>query len=165
MWTLSEISNLQGLGKDLQMRQAAQNDRPGTFPLLGMRVVSFENPLVAPICTRHLADLGLEAVMSERPGVGDIPLGFDTFVYAMLTYFLWPNRGKSILAMDAKADSSHATQDGTVIFSIQQERECQTFCEPVTAQPEIVLHEDDRTKSLRIANTFGNTPTMICAHP
>jgi len=49
------------------MRQVAQNDRPGTLPLLDVGVISFENALAAPICTRHLADLGTEVIKIEPP--------------------------------------------------------------------------------------------------
>ena len=147
------------------MHQAAQNDRPGTHPLLGMRVVSLENALAAPICTPHLADLGAQAIMIERPGAGDFPQGFGAFVHGESTCFRWLNRGQPCLALHVKANGAPATQDGTVVFSIQQAREWRTFCEPAMAQPELGLHEDDRTTRYRIASAFGDAPTVICAHP
>ena len=72
------------------------------LPLVGIRVVSLEHALAAPICTRHLADLGAEVIKIERPGEGDFSRGYDTYVHGESTYFLWLNRGKSSLALDVK---------------------------------------------------------------
>jgi itaconate CoA-transferase len=88
------------------MRSDVQGDRPGTLPLAGVRVVSLEHALAAPICTRHLADLGAEVIKIERPGEGDFSRGYDTFVHGESTYFLWLNRGKSSLALDVKAEGA-----------------------------------------------------------
>ena len=93
------------------MRKAAQNDRSGTLPLSGICVVSLEHALAAPICTRHLADLGAEVIKIERPGEGDFFRGYDTFVYDESTYFLWLNRGKSSLALDVKAKGAQQVLD------------------------------------------------------
>jgi len=93
------------------MRKAAQNDRSGTLPLSGICVVSLEHALAAPICTRHLADLGAEVIKIERPGEGDFSRGYDTFVYGESTYFLWLNRGKSSLALDVKAKGAQQVLD------------------------------------------------------
>jgi crotonobetainyl-CoA:carnitine CoA-transferase CaiB-like acyl-CoA transferase len=72
-------------------------------PLDGIRVVTLEHALAAPLCTRHLADLGAEVIKIERPEEGDFSRGYDSFVLGQSTYFVWLNRGKKSLAMDIKA--------------------------------------------------------------
>jgi crotonobetainyl-CoA:carnitine CoA-transferase CaiB-like acyl-CoA transferase len=72
-------------------------------PLDGIRVVTLEHALAAPLCTRHLADLGAEVIKVERPEEGDFSRGYDSFVLGQSTYFVWLNRGKKSLAIDIKA--------------------------------------------------------------
>jgi hypothetical protein len=42
-----------------------------TRPLDHITVVSLEHAIAAPLCTRHLADLGARVIKVERPGAGD----------------------------------------------------------------------------------------------
>jgi crotonobetainyl-CoA:carnitine CoA-transferase CaiB-like acyl-CoA transferase len=72
-------------------------------PLDGIRVVTLEHALAAPLCTRHLADLGAEVIKIERPEEGDFSRGYDSFVLGQSTYFVWLNRAKKSLALDIKA--------------------------------------------------------------
>jgi crotonobetainyl-CoA:carnitine CoA-transferase CaiB-like acyl-CoA transferase len=90
------------------------SSRPDSLPLQGIRVVSLEHALAAPICTRHLADLGAEVIKIERPGEGDFSRGYDTYVHGESTYFLWLNRGKSSLALDVKAPGADRVLDRLV---------------------------------------------------
>lgn len=71
-------------------------------PLDGIRVVSLEQALAGPLCSRHLADLGADVVKIERPGGGDLARGYDTAVNGLSSYFVWLNRSKRSLTLDLK---------------------------------------------------------------
>lgn len=71
-------------------------------PLDGITVVSLEHAIAAPICTRHLADLGARVIKIERPGSGDFARGYDERVNGLASHFVWANRGKESLALDVK---------------------------------------------------------------
>ena len=73
------------------------------FPLEGVRVVALEQAVAAPLCTRHLADLGAEVVKIERPDGGDFARRYDSVVDGLSAYFVWLNRGKRSLTLDLKA--------------------------------------------------------------
>jgi crotonobetainyl-CoA:carnitine CoA-transferase CaiB-like acyl-CoA transferase len=77
--------------------------------LAGVRVVSLEQAVAAPLCTRHLADLGADVVKIERPGGGDFARGYDSVVDGHSAHFVWLNRGKRSLAIDIKSADGHAT--------------------------------------------------------
>src|ERR1700704_4749343 len=47
-------------------------------PLSGVRVVALEQAVAAPLCTRHLADLGADVIKLERPPDGDFARGWDS---------------------------------------------------------------------------------------
>lgn len=81
----------------------AYADGKGELPLAGIRVVTLEHALAAPLCTRHLADLGAEVIKVERIGEGDFSRGYDDYVFGQSTYFVWLNRGKRSLALNVKA--------------------------------------------------------------
>jgi itaconate CoA-transferase len=68
----------------------------------GVRVVALEHAVAAPLCTRHLADLGADVIKVERPGGGDFARSYDTFIHGDSSFFVWLNRGKRSLTLDLK---------------------------------------------------------------
>src|SRR6478609_1304164 len=50
------------------------------LPLDGILVVSLEQAIAAPLCTRHLADLGAQVIKIERRAEGDFARHYDTRV-------------------------------------------------------------------------------------
>lgn len=73
------------------------------LPLKGITVVSIEQAIAAPLCTRHLADMGARVIKIERPEVGDFARDYDTRVDGMSSHFIWTNRSKESLALDLKS--------------------------------------------------------------
>ena len=71
-------------------------------PLEGMRVIALEHAVAAPICSRHLADLGADVIKIERPREGDFARAYDSFVHGLSSHFVWLNRGKRSLTLDLK---------------------------------------------------------------
>ncbi len=71
-------------------------------PLEGMRVIALEHAVAAPICSRHLADLGADVIKIERPGEGDFARAYDSYVHGLSSHFLWLNRGKRSITLDVK---------------------------------------------------------------
>jgi itaconate CoA-transferase len=65
-------------------------------------VVSLEQAIAAPYATRHLADLGARVIKVERPDTGDFARGYDQRVKGLSSHFVWVNRNKESLALDAK---------------------------------------------------------------
>ncbi|KAK8108601.1 CAIB/BAIF family enzyme [Apiospora sp. TS-2023a] len=73
------------------------------LPLHGITVVSLEQAIAAPFCTRQLADQGARVIKIERPGAGDFARSYDTRVGPGLSsHFVWANRSKESLALDLK---------------------------------------------------------------
>ncbi|KAJ5150839.1 CoA-transferase family III [Penicillium canariense] len=77
-------------------------------PLAGITVVSLEQAIAAPFCTRQLADLGARVIKVERPCVGDFARQYDDRVNGMSSHFVWTNRSKESLALDLKDRNDHA---------------------------------------------------------
>jgi itaconate CoA-transferase len=71
-------------------------------PLDGVTVVTLEHAIAAPLCTRHLADLGARVIKIERPGSGDFARGYDTRVRGLASHFVWTNRSKESVTLDVK---------------------------------------------------------------
>lgn len=71
-------------------------------PLRGIVVVAVEQALSAPICTRHLGDLGARVIKVENRAGGDFARDYDDVVLGMSTYFAWANRNKESVALDLK---------------------------------------------------------------
>jgi len=71
-------------------------------PLEGITVVSLEQAVAAPFCSRQLADLGARVIKIERPKVGDFARDYDQTVKGQSAYFIWLNRSKESLALDVK---------------------------------------------------------------
>lgn len=72
------------------------------LPLEGITVVSLEQAIAAPFCTRQLADLGARVIKIERPLVGDFARQYDKRVKGQSSHFVWTNRSKESLALDLK---------------------------------------------------------------
>ncbi|MBV9354005.1 MAG: CoA transferase [Chloroflexi bacterium] len=68
--------------------------------LAGVQVVALEQAVAAPLCTRHLADLGADVIKIERPGSGDFARRYDSVVHGQSAYFVWLNYGKRSLSLD-----------------------------------------------------------------
>lgn len=77
-------------------------------PLDGITVVSLEQAIAAPLCTRHLADLGARIIKVERHGAGDFARGYDTRASGLASHFVWVNRGKESLCLDVKQPEERA---------------------------------------------------------
>jgi len=71
--------------------------------LAGIRVIAIEQAVAAPLCTRHLADLGADVIKVERPQHGDFARDYDDFVRGHSSHFVWLNRGKRSIALDLKS--------------------------------------------------------------
>ena len=78
-----------------------------TLPLDGIRVVALEQAVVAPFCTRQLADMGADVVKIERPGDGDFARAYDGALNGVSAYFAWLNRGKRSIVLDVKDAHDH----------------------------------------------------------
>jgi crotonobetainyl-CoA:carnitine CoA-transferase CaiB-like acyl-CoA transferase len=71
-------------------------------PLAGILVVAVEQAVAAPVCTRHLGDLGARVIKVENRAGGDFARGYDEYVKGMSAYFAWANRNKESVALDLK---------------------------------------------------------------
>ena len=71
-------------------------------PLAGITVVAVEQAVAAPICTRHLGDLGARVIKVEHRVGGDFARGYDDVVNGLSAYFAWANRNKESVALDLK---------------------------------------------------------------
>lgn len=71
-------------------------------PLAGVKVLAVEQAVAAPLCTRHLAELGAEVIKIERPGEGDFARRYDEAAGGESTHFVWLNRGKRSVGLDLK---------------------------------------------------------------
>ena len=71
-------------------------------PLEGITVVSLEQAIAAPFCTRQLADLGARVIKIERPRVGDFARAYDERVRGLSSHFVWTNRSKESFTLDVK---------------------------------------------------------------
>ncbi len=77
-------------------------DVTGVRPLEGITVVTLEQAIAGPFCSRQLADLGARVIKVERPGKGDFARDYDTRVNGLCSHFVWVNRNKESLALDLK---------------------------------------------------------------
>lgn len=73
-----------------------------SLPLSGTTVISLEQAIAGPFCTRQLADLGARVIKIERPGLGDFNRYHDKRVNGLCSHFVWTNRSKESLALDLK---------------------------------------------------------------
>lgn len=77
-----------------------------TRPLDGLLVVSLEQAIAAPYCTRLLADQGARVIKVERPDGGDFARAYDTRARGLASHFVWTNRSKESLALDLKEEAA-----------------------------------------------------------
>ena len=71
-------------------------------PLDEILVVSLEQAIAAPYCTRLMADQGARVIKVERPDGGDFARGYDTRARGLSSHFVWTNRSKESLTLDLK---------------------------------------------------------------
>jgi itaconate CoA-transferase len=76
------------------------------LPLSDITVVSLEQAVAAPFCSRQLAELGARVIKIERPGEGDFARSYDQTVHGQSAYFVWLNRSKESLTLDVKKSES-----------------------------------------------------------
>ena len=69
--------------------------------LEGILVVSLEQAVAAPYCTRVLAEAGARVIKIERDE-GDFARHYDTVVNGESAYFVWLNAGKESVVLDVK---------------------------------------------------------------
>ncbi len=72
--------------------------------LSGVRIIAVEHAVAAPLCSRHLAEMGAEVIKIERPETGDFARHYDTYVHGEASHFSWLNRGKKSVVLDIKSD-------------------------------------------------------------
>jgi itaconate CoA-transferase len=76
-------------------------------PLAGIKVIEVGHAVSAPLCARHLADLGADVVKVEAPA-GDLARGYDSVVAGDSAYFAWANYGKRSAVLDLRSDEGRA---------------------------------------------------------
>ncbi len=72
-------------------------------PLSGITVVTLEQAVSAPMCTRALADFGARVIKIENPQGGDFARHYDDVVNGLAAHFVWVNRGKESVTLDLKS--------------------------------------------------------------
>jgi itaconate CoA-transferase len=72
-------------------------------PLAGITVVTLEQAVSAPMCTRTLADFGARVIKVENPQGGDFARDYDDVVNGLAAHFVWANRGKESVTLDLKS--------------------------------------------------------------
>ena len=73
-------------------------------PLEGITVVTIEQAVSAPMCTKTLADFGARVIKVENPRGGDFARHYDDVVDGLAAHFVWANRGKESVTLDLKTD-------------------------------------------------------------
>jgi itaconate CoA-transferase len=76
---------------------------PPAAPLAGITVVTLEQAVSAPMCTRTLADFGARVLKIENPNGGDFARHYDDVVNGLAAHFVWVNRGKESVTLDLKS--------------------------------------------------------------
>ena len=70
-------------------------------PLDNLLVVSLEQAVAAPYCSRLLAEGGARVIKLERPE-GDFARHYDTVVAGECSHFVWLNGGKESVVVDLR---------------------------------------------------------------
>jgi itaconate CoA-transferase len=71
-------------------------------PLAGITVVTLEQAVSAPMCTRVLSDFGARVIKVEHPNGGDFARHYDDVVNGLGAHFVWCNRNKESVTVDLK---------------------------------------------------------------
>jgi itaconate CoA-transferase len=87
------------------------------MPLAGITVVAVEQAVAAPICTRHLGDLGARVIKVESRSGGDFARDYDDTVRGMAAHFVWANRNKESIALDLKHPRGREVLAGLVAIA------------------------------------------------
>jgi itaconate CoA-transferase len=77
-------------------------------PLAGITVVTLEQAISAPMCSRALGDLGARVIKVEHPVGGDFARAYDDIVCGLGAHFVWVNRGKESVTLDLKSGAGMA---------------------------------------------------------
>lgn len=83
--------------------ETVQATDPKQDPLSGIRVIEIGQAVCAPLCARHLADLGADVIKVEAAG-GDLARRYDDVVHGESAYFAWANYGKRSIVIDLRSD-------------------------------------------------------------
>ncbi len=81
------------------------------LPLEGVKIISVEQAVAAPLASRHLADFGARVIKIERPEDGDFARAYDHKVLGMSSWFVWLNRSKQSLTLDLKRPEAREIVD------------------------------------------------------
>jgi itaconate CoA-transferase len=81
---------------------------PAQGPLAAVTVVTLEQAVSAPMCTRTLGDLGARVIKVENPAGGDFARDYDDVVNGLAAHFVWVNRGKESVTIDLKSAAGMA---------------------------------------------------------
>ena len=104
-------------------RQGGTSTSPGArkLPLAGVRVLTLENFIAAPVATMWLADAGADVVKVERPGTGDASRGVEPRRVSgeenRSLSFIRANRNKRSIELDLKQVGDRATFDALLAVS------------------------------------------------
>ncbi|WP_436348554.1 CaiB/BaiF CoA transferase family protein [Natronorubrum sp. FCH18a] len=74
------------------------------YALDDYNVLSLENGISAPLCSRVFGDLGAHVVKVERPEVGDVNRHWDGIVHGRSAAHAWVDRNKESIELDLKSD-------------------------------------------------------------
>jgi itaconate CoA-transferase len=77
-------------------------------PLQGILVVTVEHAVAAPLCSRHLSELGAEVIKIEPP-LGDFARRYDSVVKEESAHSAWLNAGKKSVTFDLKKPDDRLT--------------------------------------------------------
>ncbi len=75
--------------------------------LEGLLVVSLEQAVAAPYCSRLFAESGARVIKLERPE-GDFARAYDSIIHGESGYFVWLNSGKESLSVDLRREDDCA---------------------------------------------------------
>ncbi|MDO6459657.1 CaiB/BaiF CoA-transferase family protein [Granulosicoccaceae sp. 1_MG-2023] len=78
------------------------------LPLHGITVLSLEQAVAAPFCTRQLAEQGARVIKVERRDGGDFARAYDRRAAGLSSHFVWANRSKQSLSLNLKSEQGQA---------------------------------------------------------